>query len=37
MAPRQCEVAAEFVELSTKHACGHFKRIMTLPLGLMRF
>ena len=28
---------AEFVELSTKHACGHFKRIMTLPLGLMRF
>ena len=28
---------AEFVELSTKHACGHFKFIMTLPLGLMRF
>ena len=28
---------AEFVELSTKHACGHFKFIMTLPLRLMRF
>ena len=28
---------AEFVELSTKHACGQFKFIMTLPLRLTRF